>query len=181
MLRQDTGGIVDRVRAEQRLGSSYLLSHQLHRELINDYLANTKDTENMSDQTIHLLASANRWRRPRASKRSLWPALRWCAIDTHTVVCRSPQQRYSGMDLEWCKTCDRGLPSPDCVIYLDMPVEEAAKRQFGEERYEKIDFRSRFVRSSWRSRPDEANGSCLGTVDASRTLTKSGNYPENRH
>jgi hypothetical protein len=29
--------------------------------LINDYLANTKETANVSDQTIHLLFSANRW------------------------------------------------------------------------------------------------------------------------
>ena len=32
-----------------------------------------------------------------------------------------------GLDLDWCKTCDRGLPAPDCIIYLDMPIEEAAK------------------------------------------------------
>ena len=32
-----------------------------------------------------------------------------------------------GLDLDWCKACDSGLPAPDCVIYLDIPVEEAAK------------------------------------------------------
>ena len=32
-----------------------------------------------------------------------------------------------GMDIEWCKACDKGLIAPDCVIYLDMPVEEAAQ------------------------------------------------------
>ena len=32
-----------------------------------------------------------------------------------------------GMDMDWCKACDRGLIAPDCVIYLDMPVEEAAQ------------------------------------------------------
>jgi thymidylate kinase len=32
-----------------------------------------------------------------------------------------------GLNLEWCRTCDKGLPAPDCVIYLDMPVEEAAQ------------------------------------------------------
>lgn len=31
-----------------------------------------------------------------------------------------------GLDLDWCKACDRGLPAPDCVIYLDIPVEDAA-------------------------------------------------------
>lgn len=32
-----------------------------------------------------------------------------------------------GMNLEWCRSCDVGLPAPDCIIYLDMPVEEAAQ------------------------------------------------------
>lgn len=29
--------------------------------------------------------------------------------------------------MDWCKACDKGLIAPDCVIYLDMPVEEAAQ------------------------------------------------------
>jgi len=32
-----------------------------------------------------------------------------------------------GLDLEWCKACDRGLPAPDVIIYLDMPIEDAAQ------------------------------------------------------
>ena len=32
-----------------------------------------------------------------------------------------------GMDMDWCKACDKGLIAPDCIIYLDMPVEEAAQ------------------------------------------------------
>ena len=32
-----------------------------------------------------------------------------------------------GMDMDWCKACDKGLLAPDCVIYLDMPVEDASK------------------------------------------------------
>eukprot|EP01035_Chromulina_nebulosa_P019490 gene19490-25376_t len=49
-----------------------------------------------------------------------------------------------GLDIDWCKACDKGLPAPDCVIYLDIPVEEAAQRgNFGDERYEKIDFQKK--------------------------------------
>ena len=41
------------------------------------------------------------------------------------------------MDLEWCKSSDVGLPAPDCVLYMDLPIEKAEKRgAFGEERYE---------------------------------------------
>ena len=45
------------------------------------------------------------------------------------------------MDINWCKACDKGLPAPDAVIYLDLAVEDAAVRgNYGEERYEKVDF-----------------------------------------
>ena len=73
------------------------------------------------------------------------------------------------MDVEWCKSPDRGLPAPDVVFYMQLSIEEAMKRGvfilclfvflfsflaflcnendnkmfsggFGEERYEKKDF-----------------------------------------
>jgi dTMP kinase len=43
-----------------------------------------------------------------------------------------------GLDLEWCLNCDKGLPAPDAVIYLNISVENAEKRGgYGNERYEK--------------------------------------------
>lgn len=30
------------------------------------------------------------------------------------------------LDFDWCKECDRGLPAPDAVIFLDIPVEKAS-------------------------------------------------------
>lgn len=46
-----------------------------------------------------------------------------------------------GLDTDWCKSGDVGLPRPDCIIFMNMPVEQAAQRgQYGEERYEKLDF-----------------------------------------
>ncbi len=45
------------------------------------------------------------------------------------------------MGFEWCKEADKGLPAPDLVLFLDLPVEEASKRgEFGKERYEKVEF-----------------------------------------
>lgn len=32
------------------------------------------------------------------------------------------------LSLEWCQNPDRGLPAPDCVIFLDLSQEEAEKR-----------------------------------------------------
>jgi dTMP kinase len=79
------------------------------------------------------------------------------------------------MDLEWCKACDRGLPAPDCVIYLDMPVEAAAKRgNFGEERYEKIDFqlkvREKFMQLKQENDASGASAVPWHTVDADQTI-----------
>lgn len=96
----------------------------------------------MSDQTIHLLFSANRWEASQEIENKLASGC--------TLVC--DRYAYSGvafssakgLDLDWCKSCDVGLPSPDCIIYLDMPVEDAATRgSYGEERYEKIDFQKK--------------------------------------
>ena len=60
-----------------------------------------------------------------------------------------------GLDFEWCKNPDRGLPKPDVVIQLNVD-EECAKGRggFGEERYEKIEFQRR-VRSLYAQLSDE--------------------------
>lgn len=105
-------------------------------QLINSYLTSTTD---MNDQTIHLLFSANRWEASREIEAKL--------SSGYTLVC--DRYAYSGvsfssakgLDLAWCKSCDSGLPAPDCVIFLDMPVDAASERgNYGEERYEKVDF-----------------------------------------
>ena len=96
-------------------------------KLINDYLASTAPTD-INDNTIHLLFSANRWEQKDLILKTLESGV--------SIVC--DRYAYSGvafssakgMDLDWCKACDRGLPAPDCVLYLDMPVENAAKVDF---------------------------------------------------
>ena len=43
--------------------------------------------------------------------------------------------------VDWCKAPDVGLPEPDAVFFLDLPVELSMRRgNFGEERYEKEGF-----------------------------------------
>ena len=143
-------------------------------KLINDYLANTKDTAHVSDQTIHLLFSANRWEAAKGIEEKLLAGTTLvCDRYAYSGVSFSSAKGTPGMDLEWCKTCDRGLPSPDCIIYLDMPVEDAAKRgAFGEERYEKIDFQNK-VRDQFMAlkTSDEAAGAVpWHTVDAAQSI-----------
>lgn len=98
--------------------------------IINSYL---QQSENLDDRAIHLLFSANRWE----SASTLMDHLR----QGTTVVC--DRYAYSGvafsaskvdatgntlLDIEWCQAPDRGLPAPDCVIFLDLAQEEAEKR-----------------------------------------------------
>lgn len=102
-------------------------------KMINSYLLNKAD---LDDMAIHLLFAANRWEAASKLKETLAAG--------KTVIC----DRYSysgiafsvqkGLSMEWCKAPEIGLPAPDKVIYLTLPVEEAEKRGgYGEERYEK--------------------------------------------
>lgn len=57
--------------------------------------------------------------------------------------------------LEWCKNPDRGLPSPDLVVYLDVSSLKASERSdYGGERYEKHDFQKQVA-----ARYEELKGS----------------------
>lgn len=109
----------------------------------------------MNDNTIHLLFSANRWEGSAEMERMLSSGttlvscrgshLNLFDVSIHIVsyfnsnvnFIKKVCDRYcysgvafsaaKGMDMDWCKACDKGLIAPDCVIYLDMPVEEAAQ------------------------------------------------------
>lgn len=49
-----------------------------------------------------------------------------------------------GMDLEWCKQPDAGLPKPDLVLLLNLSTEAMNSRiGFGEERYEKDEIQTK--------------------------------------
>lgn len=142
-------------------------------KLINDYLATTAKTD-INDNTIHLLFSANRWEQKDIIEKTLESGV--------SIVC--DRYAYSGvafssakgMDLDWCKSCDRGLPAPDCVLYLDMPVENAAKRgDFGAERYEKVDFQLK-VREKFMQLKSEDDSLATSTkwyaINADRTIAE---------
>ena len=77
------------------------------------------------------------------------------------------------MDIEWCKSCDKGLPAPDVIIYLDMPIETSSTRgKFGEERYENIDFQ-KMVRLKFmelKQADDDKDKKIWQMVDATRTV-----------
>jgi dTMP kinase len=113
-------------------------------QMIDQYLRNATE---LSDQAIHLLFTANRW--------ELSKQIQSWLEDGITVVC----DRYwfsgtvysvaKGLDMEWCKAPEMGLPEPDLVIFIDVDPQELLKRKgFGSERYEKLEFQ-RKVRSAF--------------------------------
>ena len=98
----------------------------------------------LDDHSIHLLFSANRWE----CKKQILDMI----YQGHNVVL----DRYAfsgvvysaakGIDVEWCKASDAGLPMPDLVVYMKVLPEQAAKRsEFGQERYEKIEFQKKVM------------------------------------
>eukprot|EP01134_Creolimax_fragrantissima_P007986 CFRG7986T1 len=109
---------------------------------INDYLSNTVD---MSDQAIHLLFSANRWEAMQSMQTDLTNGI--TLIVDRYAFSGVAFTAAKGLDMEWCKSPDAGLLSPDLTVYMDLPIEEAMRRGgFGEERYEKKDFQDKVSR-----------------------------------
>lgn len=129
--------------------------------MISSYLSSSAD---LDDCTVHLLFSANRW-----EKRSLMEAKLKEGI---TLVV----DRYSysgvafsaakGLNLNWCKAPDRGLPAADLVLFLNIPPEVAAARGgYGGERYEKLDFQME-VANFYKKLQD----STWQTIDATKSI-----------
>ncbi|KAK5137705.1 hypothetical protein LTR08_007276 [Meristemomyces frigidus] len=134
-------------------------------KMINSYLSGGSQQE---DHVIHLLFSANRW--------ELASAISTLINDGITVVVDryyysgcvySAAKGVVGMDLEWCRQPEVGLPRPDVCLFLDLSAEEAAKRGgFGLERYEKKEMQDRVreLFAELREHKDEADD--IVVVDA---------------
>ena len=93
----------------------------------------------LDDHVIHLLFSANRWEDSGAIVAAL-------NAGCHVILDRYAFSGVAfsaakGMDVEWCRSPDRGLPSPDVVFLLRAPLSDLTGRTaFGAERYETIEF-----------------------------------------
>lgn len=93
----------------------------------------------------HFLARAHRWEK----RRQLLETLRagtTVVMDRYAFsgVAYTAAKGAQGLDLDWCKAPDAGLPAPDLVLYMQLSKEAAAARAgFGEERYEKTEFQAK--------------------------------------
>lgn len=105
-------------------------------KLIDDYL---KGKVEWNDRTIHLLFSANRWETIEEIKKDLMNGIH--VITDRYAYSGVAYSSAKGLDLDWCKKSDQGLLKPDLVFYLDSSIGDFGTRSnFGEERYERIDF-----------------------------------------
>eukprot|EP00126_Sphaerothecum_destruens_P004830 Sdes_comp18407_c0_seq1m8250 len=119
-------------------------------KMIDSYL---KNTTQMSDEAIHLLFSANRWEAVPEILEALSQGQN-LVIDRYAYsgVCFTAAKRFMKpkggsegaiSDLEWIKSCDKYLPKPDLVLFLDLPSSQAAERgDYGSERYEETTFQT---------------------------------------
>ena len=71
---------------------------------------------------------------------------------------RPASQSYPLLDYAWCRSPDKGLPSPDLTLFLDVSAEaQAARGGYGAERYEKEDIQRR-VRDVFERIGEEVEG-----------------------
>jgi dTMP kinase len=118
--------------------------------IIDKYLQQQQEVD---DHSIHLLFSSNRWEAAGKIQNLLQAgttivcdryAYSGVAFSAAKVVHdddQRPQDDNVGnttggsdgsirplLDLEWCKAPDRGLPAPDCVLFLDLSADQAEAR-----------------------------------------------------
>lgn len=109
-------------------------------QLINQYLKKEID---FSDQTIHLLYTANRWEVAAEMEKLLSSGIS-IVCDRYWFSGTAYSSAKGTVSLEWCTAAEAGLPVPDMVIMIDIDPKLLLERKgFGEERYEKLDFQTK--------------------------------------
>eukprot|EP00049_Salpingoeca_infusionum_P012490 m.228778 g.228778 ORF g.228778 m.228778 type:complete len:649 (+) comp15194_c0_seq2:65-2011(+) len=105
--------------------------------IIDQYL---KKQVELHDRAAHLLFSANRWELIPEIMANL-EAGTTLVIDRYSFSGVAFTSAKEGLDLEWCKQPEVGLPAPDLLIHMQIDAQEAEQRGgFGEERYEVSEF-----------------------------------------
>lgn len=113
-------------------------------QVLDRYLKR-EGSEQVCDQAIHLLFSANRWEL--AGK-----ILNHLKAGTNVVMDRyvysglafSAAKGIPGMSVHWCRQPDVGLPAPDLTIFLDISEDVAQARSgYGDEVYETGQFQQK--------------------------------------
>lgn len=114
--------------------------------IINQYLVDPSFT--LTDQSAHLLFSANRWEvvpdiiaalergESVVMDRYIYSGIAYSLAKSKTGT-NDPQMG----DVQWLYSPDKGLPKPDLTLFLTLSLEELSRRKgWGDERYEKEAF-----------------------------------------
>lgn len=89
-------------------------------------------------EAAHLLFSANRWEMQQFILENRSTRLVMCDRYIYSGIVYTYAK---GIDLEWCKGPDTGLPIPDMVFFIDTHPSVASQRAgFGDEKYERMRF-----------------------------------------
>jgi dTMP kinase len=108
-------------------------------KLIDSYLK--KECE-LQDNAVHLLFSANRWELVDEMKEKLNSGIN-LIVDRYAYSGVAYSSAKTGLDFDWCKQCDVGLPKADLVCFMDTRSTSIEGREcFGQERYENVQFQS---------------------------------------
>jgi len=103
-------------------------------QMIDAYL---KGIQNYSAECIHLLFSVNRWKCIKEMECDLNNGIT-LIVDRYSYsgVAFSVSK---GLQLEWCKMSEKGLPKPDVILYFRGDIDSISLRDgFGSERYETL-------------------------------------------
>lgn len=104
-------------------------------KLADSYL---KQSCQLDDHAMHLIFAANRWEKVPEIMDKLKSGVS-LIVDRYSYSGVAYSAAKRGMSLDWCKQPEVGLPKPDAVIYLNVPLEVAAQRShYGTERYENV-------------------------------------------
>eukprot|EP01026_Neomeris_dumetosa_P010046 TRINITY_DN13653_c1_g1_i6.p1 TRINITY_DN13653_c1_g1~~TRINITY_DN13653_c1_g1_i6.p1 ORF type:complete len:318 (-),score=27.78 TRINITY_DN13653_c1_g1_i6:172-1125(-) len=122
-------------------------------KMIDSYL---KCDSCLDDKVVHLLFATNRWEKKDLMLKKLLGGTT-LVVDRYSYsgVAFSAAKNLKSMSMEWCKAPEVGLPCPDMVLFMQLPLKYQAKRKgFGEERYENIGFQKK-VAECFESLKDE--------------------------
>ncbi|XP_021564154.1 thymidylate kinase isoform X5 [Carlito syrichta] len=115
-------------------------------KLLSSYLEKKSEIE---AHAVHLLFSANRWEQ--------------LYFSNHWVL------YWQNFSLDWCKQPDVGLPKPDLVLFLQLQLADAAKREgFGCELYENQAFQKQVLQRFYQLMEDPTLNWKI--VDASKSF-----------
>eukprot|EP00612_Vaucheria_litorea_P008026 CAMPEP_0171474670 /NCGR_PEP_ID=MMETSP0946-20130122/2561_1 /TAXON_ID=109269 /ORGANISM="Vaucheria litorea, Strain CCMP2940" /LENGTH=221 /DNA_ID=CAMNT_0012004641 /DNA_START=11 /DNA_END=672 /DNA_ORIENTATION=- len=141
-------------------------------KMIDSYLKNNSD---LDDRCIHLLFSANRWEAS-AKIEELLREGKNIVCDRYAYSGVAFSAAKDGLSIEWCKSPDIGMPSPDLILFMDLEIEKATEREkFGEEKYEKADFQRKVRDNFFHLMELEKGNSNWIVIDASKSIEKISN------